>query len=153
MNKIILFILLLFSIGLNAGSDSAFEKASDDMRFDNAYQFYRLEQYDKALVLLQEYLEVYEDGSHRETAFDYLAGIYFMRYDYRKALKIYLAHFEEFSDTEEGVRAYYNAGICYRKMGMKADAEKVFTTIISEYSAFQSASDARMQLDVQNIIK
>lgn len=142
-----------FFFGLNAAQDSSFEKASDDMRFDNAYQFYRLEQYDKALILLQEYLEVYEDGSHRETAFDYLAGIYFMRYDYRKALKTYLAHFEEFSDTEEGVRAYYNAGICYRKMGMKNEAENVFNTIINEYSAFQSAADARMQLDVQNIIK
>lgn len=153
MKRIILFISFFFIFGLYAGADTSFEKASDDMRFDNAYQFYRLEQYDKALILLQEYLEVYEDGSHRETAFDYLAGIYFMRYDYRKALKFYLAHFEEFSDTEEGVRAYYNAGICYRKMGMKSDAEKVFNTIISEYSAFQSASDARMQLDVQNIIK
>ena len=153
MKRIILFISFFFTFGLYAGADTSFEKASDDMRFDNAYQFYRLEQFDKAAVLFMEYLEVYEDGSHREAAFSYLAGIYFSRQDFRKALKTYLSHFSEYSDTEDGVRAYYNAGICYRKMGMKSESEQVFRIITEEYSAYQTASDARIQLDVQNITK
>jgi TolA-binding protein len=161
MKTILLLLLLIIPAGLAAQTAEisleeerlVLDKMADDLRYDNAYQFYRLARYDQAVRLFEEYLEVYTDGSHRIDAYNYSARIYFQNYDYRKALKAYLSLYEEYSEMEEGLSAYYNAGVCYLKMGMKREAANIFKRISDEHPASMSARNARVQLDVEDIVK
>lgn len=134
-------------------SELNLDRIADDIRYQNAYQFIKLERYDKALQMMGEYLEVYSEGIHRQDAFKHIAQIYFMRNQYNLALKYYLLLYEEFSESDEGLWAYYNIGICYNKMARTSDARKVFQRIVDEYPASLAARKAQMQLDLEEIMK
>jgi TolA-binding protein len=150
--KILIVLTIVAWVGVSAAAGGT-DRIADDMRYDNAFQFYRLEQYAKAQILFEEYLEVFTDGVHRESAYAALGRIHFTAYRYPKALKVFLGHYEEFSTTEDGVQAYFNAGVCYQKMGMKKEALAVFNRIVEDYPTYQAAQAARMQLDVMDVLK
>lgn len=150
--KCLVSILLIICAGASSAQNGT-DRIADDMRYDNAFQFYRLEQYAKAQILFEEYLEVFTDGVHRESAYAALGRIHFTAYRYPKAVKVFLGHYEEFSTTEDGVQAYFNAGVCYQKMGMKKEALDVFNRIVEDYPTYQAAQAARMQLDVMDVLK
>ncbi len=128
-------------------------RIADDIKFENARHFYDLKLYDKSLRELNEYLEIYMNGSHRKEAFWTAATIYFNRFNYEKAAKNYNSLYEEFSSSEEGVRAYYRTGICYLKMGYDEKAAEVFKSIMEDYPNSEFASQSRTQLDLMDILQ
>ena len=130
-----------------------YDKISDDIKFKNASRFFKLMRYHKALEELNEYLEIYVDGNHRPEAYKFLAKIYFNQFDYQRAIKLYRALYEEYSNTEEGVGALYSAGICYAKMGYNKKAIKVFRDIINEHSDSNYAVNSQVQIDLLKILK
>ncbi len=158
MKKLLLVILLLNLSGFynlsfaDKTEKLNLEQIADDIRYKNAYQFIKLERYDKALQLLGEYIEIYINGIHRNKAIGNIADIYFMRFEYLKAIKYYNMLYEEFSDSEDGLLAYYNIGICYSKMGESQKAKNVFQRIIDENPGSPVSRQAQMQLDIEDII-
>lgn len=132
---------------------TGYEKIADDTRFYNAYHFYEMEMYDKAVVLLSEYVEVYSNGIHRKEAIMALGNIEFKRRNYQSAAGFYIMLFEEFSSDEEGVEAYYRAAICYQKMGYTERSEKIFSEIVERYPQSRLAESARMQRNLDAFLK
>ena len=128
------------------------DKAADDMKFSNAVQFINLKLYNKALEELQEYLEVFIQGNHRPEAYRQVAEIYFQRFDYQKTVKVYRALFEEFNNTEDGIEAFYNIGLCYKKMGYDKKALEVFTSIVTDYQGSNYVPQAQLQIDLYKIL-
>ncbi len=128
------------------------EKVADNLKYNNALQFIRLNLQDKALQEFQEYLEVYIHGNNRADAYRHVAGIYFSRFDYQRAVKLYRELYEEFNNTEPGIEGFFNMGICYKKMGYDKKAEEIFSYIAGNYTYSNFASQARLQLDLINII-
>lgn len=127
-------------------------RIADDTRFANAYYFVEMEMPEKAAVLLSEYVEVYQNGIHRKEALLALGDIYYDKFDYQKARDFYMMLFEEYSNTEEGVEAYYRAALCYVKMGMSKKADAIFADILSNFSGYAAAEKARLQRDIESIL-
>ena len=128
------------------------ERIADDVKFRNGEQFMSLKKYNRAIEELQEYLEIYYDGNHRHEAYNMLAGIYFDRFDYARAIRLYRGLYEEFSNREEGVAAYYHVGLCYVKMGYDSSALDIFQQILNDYPGSEYALQAKMQLDLLKIL-
>jgi TolA-binding protein len=117
----ILAALIMAPAGIHAADekpgDQSLDALADDLKFQNGMSFINLKMYDKAIETFNEYLEIYYNGNHRHEAYRQIAGIYFSRLEYLRAIDNYRALYEEFSNTESGIEAYFNIGICYNKMG------------------------------------
>jgi TolA-binding protein len=129
------------------------DKIADDLKFANGVQLIQLKQYDKAIEVLNEYLEIFNDGIHRHEAFKHIGDIYFNKYDYQKAIRTYRQLYEEFSTADDGVTAYFKIGICYTKMGYDNKAEEVFQQIIEEYPDSEIKGQAEVQISLLNLLK
>lgn len=128
-------------------------KIADDLKYENGMHFYDMKLYDKSLRELNEYLEIYINGLHRKEALWTIGTIYFKKFDYPRAVKSYKSLYEEFSTSEEGVKAYYHTGICYLKMGFSEKAEKVFSTIMEDHPDSPYSSQARTQITLIRIME
>ncbi|HOP30564.1 MAG TPA: tetratricopeptide repeat protein [Spirochaetota bacterium] len=124
------------------------KKAADDMKFVNALGFYKLEKYDRALNEFYEYLEIYYDGIHRSEALRKIAEIHIKNFNYQKAIEAYSRLYQEFSGTEEGLDAYFQAGICYKKMGFDIKAETIFKYILANHPGTSAAYNSEIQLEL-----
>jgi len=148
----LLLALPCLSLAQQADTPSDLRRAADNIKFENAMQFFAMRDYDKALREFDEYLEIYVNGAHRNEAHRRIARIYFDRFEYEKAIRAYSAICEESSTTDEGVEAYYRAGICHQKMGDDAKALEIFGAIIEQYPYSNYAGLSRMQMDLLKII-
>ncbi len=124
------------------------KKVADDMKFSNAIEFFKLERYDRALAEFHEYLEIYYDGIHRSESYRKIAEIYIRKYNYQKAIEAYSSLYQEFSGTDEGIDAYFQAGVCYKKMGFDSKAEAIFRYIIENHQGTTAAYNSEIQLDL-----
>ncbi|HOD15945.1 MAG TPA: tetratricopeptide repeat protein [Spirochaetota bacterium] len=136
----------------DASSPRSLDALADDVKFQNGLGFIKLKMYDKALETFNEYLEIYYNGNHRNEAYKYIAEIYFNRLEYARAIQYYRALYEEFSNTEPGVEAFFNTGICYMKMGYDKEASEVFNEIIENHRESAFRQQAELQLDMLNIL-
>ncbi|MBN1531843.1 MAG: tetratricopeptide repeat protein [Spirochaetes bacterium] len=139
--------------GAEKAAQPSLDRIADDLKFQNGMQLLRLRQNQKALEVLGEYLEIFNDGVHRNEAYRSIAEIHFNRYDYQKAIGTYRRLFEEFSTTDDGVDAYFQVGICYSKMGYDRKAQEVFQEIVDDYPDSGSAGQARTQLELLNVMQ
>ncbi len=129
------------------------KKFSDDTAYENANQFFKLRNYNLALELFTEYLEIYLNGIHRKEANKKIALIYFEQFNYIKSIKIFNSIYEEFSNSEEGIEAYFMTGICYQKMGFFENAKRIFKSITEEYPESSFNPHAKMKLDLIEILE
>jgi len=127
------------------------KKVADDMKFRNGIEFYKLEKFDRALNEFNEYIEIYYNGIHRNEALKKIAEIHIRLFNYQKAIDAYRMLYQEFSCSEEGMDAYFQIGICYKKMGFDSKAESIFKDIIEEYPGTSSAYNSQIQLDLLKI--
>jgi TolA-binding protein len=126
---------------------------SDNTAYENANQFYRLKNFDIAFELFTEYLEIYINGQHRKEAYKKVALIYFEQFNYIKSIKALKSLYEEFSSSEEGIEAYFIIGICYQKMGFLDNAKQVFKSLIEEHPESNFAYQAKIKLDLIDILE
>ena len=125
---------------------------ADNQKFENAKHFYDMKLYDKSLREMNEYLEIYATGAHRKAAFMTVGSIHFKRFDYPRAVKAYSSLYEEFSNSEEGIQAYFNVAICYQKMGRDKKAREILKEIIEDHPDTRESAMARTQMDLLDII-
>ncbi len=147
---LISYSVICFSAGENAGNTSL-KKVADDMKFQNAIEFYKLEKFDRALDEFNEYIEIYYDGIHRNEAFKKIAEIHIRFFNYQKAIDAYRQLYQEFSNTDEGIDAYFQIGVCYKKMGFDSKAESIFNYIVAEHPGTSAAYNSEIQLDLLKI--
>jgi TolA-binding protein len=126
---------------------------ADDLKFQNGVGFIKIKMPEKALETFHEYLEIYYNGTHRPDAYRYIAEIYFNRMEYLKAIDNYRTLYEEFSNTENGIEAYYNIGICYIKMGYENKAAEIFNEIIDRHQDSAYRQQAELQLNLLKILQ
>ncbi|MFH0974486.1 MAG: tetratricopeptide repeat protein [Spirochaetota bacterium] len=126
---------------------------TDHTQFANANEFYKLKKYDTALMLFTEYLEIYINGAHRKEAYKNVALIYFEQFNYIKSIKSFNSLYEEYSNSEEGIEAYFMSGICYQKMGFLDNAKQIFLSLIEEHPDSNFAYQAKIKLDLIEILE
>ena len=126
---------------------------SDNTHYENANQFYKLKQFSIANALFNEYLEIYPNGLHRKDAFKSIALMHFEKFEYLKSIKVFNSLYEEFSNSEEGIEAYFMTGICYQKMGFMDNAKQIFNSLIEEHPESNYAQQARTKLDLIDILE
>lgn len=156
MRKFIIIISVIFFISTGYTYTAAEEvsesvnlkKAADDMKFANAISFYKLEKYDRALNEFYEYIEIYYDGIHRNEAFRKIAEIHIRNFNYQKAIEAYNSIYQEFSGTDEGLDAYFQTGVCYKKMGFDTKAESIFKYIMANHPGTTAAYNSEIQLEL-----
>ena len=153
MKKCIFIAVLLWALCVFAEEPENLDIIADNQKFDNAKLFISLGLPQKAIVQLNEYLEIYIRGAHRNEALSFLARIYRDKFDYQRALRVYRRQFEEFSSSDAGIDAFFQIGICYFKMGYYADAENIFRRIIREHPTSIFAGQARTQLELMSILQ
>jgi len=122
------------------------------MKYQNGVEFMKINDYGRALNEFNEYLEIYIHGIHRGNAYRNIAEIYISRFDFQRAIKAYLSIYQEFSFSEEGIDAYFQAGICYKKMGYDQKAAEIFRYIAAEHAGTGAAYNAGIQLELIKII-
>ena len=133
-------------------SVSSLKKEADDIKFQNSMEFYKLGKFERALTEFNEYIEIFFDGVHRSEALRKIAEIYIKFFEYQKAIEAYKTLYQEFSSTEDGIDAYFQIGICYKKMGFDSKAEEIFKYIIDEHPGTSTAYNAEIQLELLKII-
>ena len=136
----------------DSASFASMKKEADDIKFQNSMEFYKLGKYERALNEFNEYIEIFFDGIHRSEALKKIAEIYIRYFEYQKAIDAYKTLYQEFSSTEDGINAYFQIGICYKKMGFDSKAEDIFKYIIAEHSGTSTAYNAEIQLELLKII-
>ncbi len=149
-----IFLILLFASNLRATDlegSSSLRKIADSMKYENALGFYKLKKYKRALEGFREYLEVWHNGSYRESAYQHIAKIYMRDFRYDRAMKVYDKMFREFRNEEGGIEAYYKSGICCLKMGYDERARAIFTEILSMAPGSRAAVNAEIQLELLKI--
>ena len=155
LKYIVLIIMVLSPVFITSAEEntglSNLKKVADDMKFQNAMEFYKLEKFDRALSEFNEYIEIYFDGIHRNEALKKIAEIHIRFFDHQKAIEAYRMLYQEFSSTDEGIDAYFQIGICYKKMGFDAKAEAIFKYIIEEHPGTPAAYNSAIQLDLLKI--
>ncbi|HPS87246.1 MAG TPA: tetratricopeptide repeat protein [Spirochaetota bacterium] len=149
-------ILLIFSFAVISSAEensglANLKKVADDMKFQNGMEFYKLEKFDRALNEFNEYIEIYFDGIHRNEALKKIAEIHIRFFDYQKAIEAYRTLYQEYSSTDEGIDAYFQIGICYKKMGFDSKAEAIFKYIVDEHPGTTAAYNSEIQLDLLKI--
>ena len=154
--KIMTIFILMFSFTLCLHAEEStglanLKKVADDMKFQNGLGFYKLEKFDRALNEFNEYIEIYYDGIHRNEALKKIADIHIRLFEYPKAIEAYRTLYQEFSSTEEGIDAYFQIGICYKKMGFDSKAETIFKYIVDEHPGTSAAYNSEIQLDLLKI--
>ena len=145
-------LLLLPSALMSQDRTKSLERVSDDLKFQNAKRFIRISMHDKAVEELSEYLEIFNNGIHRDEAYRLIGDLYFERLDYLRAIKNYRALYEEFTGSEAGVEAYFKIGICYKKMGYDGKAVEIFQEIMQYHPDSSYAHHAEVQLDTLGIL-
>jgi TolA-binding protein len=128
------------------------EIVADNLKFQNGVQFIKLNRLDKALQVLQEYLEIFYNGIHRQAAYSHIAEIYFTKMDYPGAIKHFQALHEEFGNSEGGIEAYFRIGICYKKMGYEIKAGEIFKEIIEDHPDSSFAYQSQLQMELLSIL-
>lgn len=163
MNRMLIegSLIILICIALFTGSQvNAQEKKesenlyvlADDLKFKNGVEFMKLKMYHKAAETFNEYLEIYPNGIHRADAYRHLAELFMAKMEYHKAIEKYRALYEEFGNTEAGIEAYFNIGLCYQKMGYDKEAAEVLNDLIQNHGDSPYARQARTLLDVQSML-
>lgn len=151
-----LIILLLIAITPLAAQETAEEpdlaRIADDLKFENARHFYDMKLYNQSLRDMNEYLEVYIQGAHRKEAYMTIADIHFKRFEYRKAVKAFTSLYGEYSTSDEGIQAYFNAAVCHEKMGNEKKAREIYKNIMEDHPDSQQASMARTQIELLGIL-
>lgn len=125
---------------------------SDNMKFQNGIEFMKINDYNRALNEFNEYLEIYIHGIHRGSAYRKIAEVHISKFDFQKAVKAYKSIYQEYSYTDEGINAYFEAGICYKKMGYNSKAAEIFHYIVKEHAGTNAAYNAEIQLELIKII-
>lgn len=152
---IISLIILAMSIGLlaqNTDNELNFIQIADNMKFQNGIEFMKINDYNRALNEFNEYLEIYIHGIHRGNAYREIAKIHILNFDFQKALEAYKSIYQEYSYADEGIDAYFEAGICYKKMGYNNKAMEIFHYIAEEHPGTNAAYNAKIQLEIIKII-
>lgn len=154
--RLITILLLVFSLVVISAAEEVngsadLKKVADDMKFQNGMGFYKLEKFDRALMEFNEYIEIYFDGIHRNEALKKIAEIHIRNFDYQKAIEAYRTLYQEYSSTDEGIDAYFQIGICYKKMGFDSKAEAIFKYIVEEHPGTTAAYNSEIQLDLLKI--
>ncbi len=126
---------------------------ADNLKYQNGVELLKLKMNEKALETFGEYLEIFFNGNHRNEAYKHIAEIYFNRLEYQKAISNYLQLYEEFSNSESGIEAYFNIGVCYNKMGYEKKAAEVFSEIMENHPNSAYAQQARTQLELLKILE
>jgi len=154
--KTTIFLLILCFTVISSAEEknglANLKKVADDMKFQNGLEFYKLEKFDRALSEFNEYIEIYFDGIHRNEALKKIAEINIRFFNYQKAIDAYRILYQEFSSTEEGIDAYFQIGICYKKMGFDSKAEAIFKYIVDEHPGSSAAYNSEIQLDLLKIL-
>jgi TolA-binding protein len=157
LTGIMIFIVILLSFPLypadQMNEGQSLDILADDLKFQNGVGFIKIKMPDKALETFHEYLEIFYNGTHRPEAYRYIAEIYFNRMEYLKAIENYRALYEEFSNTENGIEAYYNIGICYIKMGYDSKAAEIFNEIIERHQDSAYRQQAELQLNLLKMLQ
>lgn len=125
---------------------------SDNMKFQNGVEFMKINDYNRALNEFNEYLEIYIHGIHRGSAYREIAKIHISNFDFQKAVKAYKSIYQEYSYSDEGIDAYFEAGICYKKMGYSSKASEIFQYIAKEHPGTNAAYNAEIQMELIKII-
>ena len=152
---IVLCIALFLGSRINAQEKKESENLyvlADDLKFKNGVEFMKLKMYHKAAETFNEYLEIYPHGIHRADAYRYLAELFAAKMEYLKAIEKYRALYEEFGNTEAGIEAYFNIGLCYQKMGYDKEAAEVLNDLIQNHGDSPYAREAKTLLDVQSML-
>lgn len=148
-------ITLAMTIGLlaqNNNSELDTMQIADNMKFQNGVEFMKINDYNRALNEFNEYLEIYIHGIHRGNAYREIAKIHISNFDFQRAVKAYKSIYQEYSYTDEGIDAYFEAGICYKKMGYNNKATEIFQYIAKEHPGTNAAYNAEIQLELIKII-
>ncbi len=151
---VIFIFILIFAVNSFAEEKTGLvnlKKVADDMKFQNGLEFYKLEKFERALGEFNEYIEIYYDGIHRNEALKKIAEIHIRLFNYQKAIDAYRILYQEFSSTDEGIDAYFQIGICYKKMGFDSKAEAIFKYIVEEHPGTSAAYNSEIQLDLLKI--
>ncbi len=154
---IVILSLVLMPGVIQAADDQnegqSLDALADDLKFQNGIGFLKIKKYAKALETFNEYLEIYHNGTHRHEVYRHIAEIYFNRMEYMKAIDNYRALYEEFSNTESGIEAYFNIGLCHIKMGNEKKAAEIFNDIVENHADSAYRQQAELQLSMIDILQ
>jgi len=147
---VIFFLITSAASGETGALDSA--RIADSMKYQNGVEFMKINDYNRALNEFNEYLEIYINGIYRAGAYRNIAEIHMSRFDFQRAIRAYMGIYQEYSYTDEGINAYFQAGVCYKKMGYDKKAGDIFRHIAEEHPGTSAAYNAGIQLELIKII-
>jgi len=149
-----LFLFSAFVYSLAAAPD----KLEDERNFQITLQFHLAESLEKdgklaeALLIYNDFLELYPQSDFRWKALEAKARIFKISHRYQKAVSVYkkLADMTLFS--EKGLEYLFEQASLYEKTGFPVKAEKLYKRIIETNPNSPIAEKSRIRLNVQTLL-
>ena len=104
-----------------------------------------------ALMIFQDFIELYPDSSRRSQALEKIAIIYEERQEYVSARRVYLQLFEELGLSTRGLGYYFEAGRLSEIMGNVKEAYQVYETIIQALPGSDLAQKVKRRIRLDQL--
>ena len=122
----------------------------EDIKF-NVYNGLALSYYynwdiSQAIKIFKEILDKFQKVKYRETAYKWIAQIYFTKRDFKESMKYYLILTKDFKDSKDYYDYILKLGECYLKTGDNLKAKEIFQDILDNCSELKLVNRARLLL-------
>lgn len=127
---VIIFLLTFFDRSLSAQTTEANSSDSQKRYLLLAESLYREGEFQYALSLYLDFMELYPDSKYRTQALETLASIYEKEQRHQEALQTYRILYQDAGISNKGLGYLYHQARILSLMGERARAEKIYREII-----------------------
>lgn len=120
--------------------------AEENAAYDEAYGFYKVANYERALVSFRDFLKKFPDSSRVPNAHYLMGNAYFALDDHKRSIASYQVVVSKFESNPKVPDAWLNIAACQQKLNDLPAAKKTLKMLIAKYPNSGAAGKAKKRL-------
>ena len=121
-------------------------RSDENAAYEEAYGFYKVANYEKALVAFRDFLKKYPESSKAPNAHYLMGNAYFALDDYKRSIASYQVVVSKFESHAKVADAWLNIAGCQQKLNDLPAARKTLKMLIAKYPDSSVAGKAKKRL-------
>ncbi len=121
-------------------------QAEENSAYEEAYGFYKVANYEKALVSFREFLKKFPDSARVPNVHYLMGNSYFALDDYKRSIASYQVVVSKFESNPKVPDAWLNIAGCQQKLNDLPAARKTLKLLIAKYPDSKVAGKAKKRL-------
>jgi tol-pal system protein YbgF len=121
-------------------------QAEENAAYEESYGFYKVANYEKALVSFRDFLKKFPDAARVPNVHYLMGNSYFALDDYKRSIASYQVVVSKFESNAKVPDAWLNIAGCQQKLNDIPAARKTLKLLISKYPNSAAAGKAKKRL-------